>query len=122
MSKIRSRDTSLEVRVFRFLMREKIYFQKHYKKCPGQPDIALPAKRKAVFIDGDFWHGWRFSKNINRLPKNYWRDKIKANIDRDKRHRALLKKRGWEVLRIWEHELEKNEDRAFEKIKRFLIS
>jgi DNA mismatch endonuclease (patch repair protein) len=54
MSKIRSRDTQIEKSVFRELVRKGIYFQKYYKRAIGNPDIALPRIKKAIFIDGDF--------------------------------------------------------------------
>lgn len=108
MSHIRSKNTKAEVLVFRYLNRKGIYFQKHYKKAAGSPDIALPRKKIAVFIDGDFWHGYRFDSFKDRLPKKYWLEKIKSNIKRDKHNRRLLCKDGWKVLRVWEHELNKN--------------
>jgi len=116
MSKIRSKNTKVELLIFRELRRKKIYFQKHYKRASGSPDIALPRKKIAVFIDGDFWHGYRFSKNKKRLPRKYWRSKIEGNITRDKKNRAKLRREGWKVLRIWEHEVIKNHDKAFNKI------
>ena len=72
MSKIRSKNNKAEILVFKELQRRKVYFQKHYKRAVGSPDIALPRKKKAVFIDGDFWHGYQFSKQKERLPKKYW--------------------------------------------------
>lgn len=120
MSKIRSRNTKAEVLVFRELRKKKIYFQKHYKKCPGNPDIALPRKKIVIFIDGDFWHGYGFKKWGKRLPKKYWLEKIRKNIERDKKTRRELKKNGWKVLRVWEHELEKNEDKTFKKLIDFI--
>ena len=66
MSKIRSEETQIEQIVYRYLRKQGVYFQKHYKKAPGSPDIALPKKKIAVFIDGDFWHGWRFSKKKSK--------------------------------------------------------
>ena len=53
MSKIRSKNTKIENLVFKELRKRKIYFQRHYKKCAGSPDIALPKKKIAIFIDGD---------------------------------------------------------------------
>ncbi len=85
----------------------------------GCPDIALPRKKKAVFIDGDFWHGYQFSKNKKRLPKKYWQDKIEGNIKRDKYNRSKLEKEGWAVLRVWEHEILKNFDETMSKIINF---
>ena len=120
MSKIRSKNTKSEVLVFRELRKRGIYFQKHYKRAAGNPDIALPRKKKAVFIDGDFWHGYQFSKLKKRLPKKYWLAKIERNIKRDRKNRAQLRKEGWEVLRDWEHEVQKNLEKAINKIVEFL--
>jgi len=69
MSKIRSENTKAEVLVFRELRKRRIYFQQHYKRIAGNPDIALPQKKKAVFIDGDFWHGYQFSKRKKKAAK-----------------------------------------------------
>ncbi|GAJ07086.1 unnamed protein product, partial [marine sediment metagenome] len=84
MSEIRSEGTKVENIVFKELKKRKIYFQKHYKRAVGNPDIALPRKKKAVFIDGDFWHGRDFHKLKKRLPKKYWLKKIERNVQRDK--------------------------------------
>jgi len=120
MSKIRSRDTKVEKIVFRELAKRGIYFKKYYKHVIGNPDIALPKKKKAIFIDGDFWHGYQFSKLKKRLPKIYWFSKIERNIERDRLYRAKLKRQGWKVLRVWEHEVRKNFDKTTLKIVKFL--
>jgi len=92
MSKIRSKNTKPELIIFRELRKRKINFQKHYKKVIGSPDIALPKRKIAIFIDGDFWHGKNFNKNKKRLPKKYWREKIEANIHRDRKNRLITRK------------------------------
>lgn len=120
MSKIRSQNTKVENLAFRELRKRRVYFQKHYKKAIGSPDIALPSKKRAVFIDGDFWHGYRFSKLKQRLPKKYWLAKIERNVKRDKNYRARLRKEGWEILRVWEHELLEKQDKTIDKITTFL--
>lgn len=121
MSRIRPKGTKPEMKVFRFLRKERIYFQKHYKRVAGSPDVAVPSRKIAVFIDGDFWHGYQFAKWRDKLPKVYWQDKIAANIRRDRRTFAALRKNGWKVMRVWEHELtEKRKEKAFEKIRAFL--
>jgi len=120
MSKIRSKNTKAEILVFRELRRRKVYFQKHYKRAVGNPDIALPRKKKAIFIDGDFWHGYQFLEQKKRLPKKYWLGKIEGNIKRDRRNRARLKKDEWEILRVWEHDILKNFDKTIIKIIDFL--
>lgn len=121
MSKIRSQDTAIEKTIFMELRKRKIYFQKHYKKSLGSPDIALPRKKKAIFIDGDFWHGYKYAVQKQRLPKKYWLKKIEDNIKRDQRNRAKLKREGWKVLRIWEHEIKKNPEKALRKVIKFLF-
>lgn len=116
MSKIRSKNTKAELIVFRELRKRKIYFQKHYKKCVGCPDIAIPSKKIAVFIDGDFWHGRNFHKDKKRLPKRYWLNKIEGNIVRDKKNRAKLKRLSWKVLRVWESDIFSKNKNTLEKI------
>jgi len=120
MSSIKSENTGIEKLVFKELKRKKIYFQKHYRKILGTPDISLPSKKKAVFIDGDFWHGYNFKKLKRRLPKNIWLAKIERNIRRDKEYRQKLRKRGWRVLRVWEHQIEKEKEKSLNKIEHFL--
>jgi len=120
MSKIRSQNTKAESLVFRELRKRKVYFQKHYKKAIGNPDIALPSKRKAIFIDGDFWHGYQFLKLKQRLPRKYWLTKIERNVKRDKIYRTKLKNKGWKILRVWEHELLEKPDKTMDKIVAFL--
>jgi DNA mismatch endonuclease (patch repair protein) len=122
MSRIRGKNTSPERLVFRYLRQNNIYFQRHYTKALGSPDIALPRKKKAVFIDGEFWHGYTLEKRKNDLPM-YWSEKIIRNVKRDRLYRKELKKNGWEVLRVWEHELnKKHREATLEKIKLFLTA
>ena len=120
MSKIRSENTKIELLVFRELKKRGVYFYKHYKNAIGKPDIALPRKKIAVFIDGDFWHGYRFNKIESKLPKRYWLKKIESNIERDKKNRAQLRRQGWRVLRVWEHQLEKDFEKNINKIINFM--
>lgn len=120
MSRIRSKDTKLETDFYKFINR-KLYskglkYRKHYQKLVGKPDIVFISRKIAVFIDGDFWHGYNFDKIRNRLPKKYWREKIKNNIKRDKGINRALKKEGWIVIRIWEHEIKKRPAKALNRI------
>ncbi len=120
MSRIRSKNTKVELLVFRELRKRRIYFQKHYKRAMGSPDVAVPRKRKAVFIDGDFWHGYQFAKCKKRLPNKYWVAKIERNINRDRKGRLSLRRAGWDVLRVWEHQLEKDKTATLNKIVSFV--
>ncbi len=120
MSRIRAKNTGIEKTVFSYLRKEKIYFQKHYDKIAGKPDIALPSKKLAVFINGDFWHGYRFFEWKERIPQEYWRSKIENNIARDKKNYRKLRRMGWKVLRIWGHDIRKNPEDPCRKICEFL--
>ena len=120
MAKIRFKDTKVEKAAFRYLRQRGIYFQKHYDKVAGSPDIALPRKKKAVFIDGDFWHG----KHIGRLMgKEYWQDKILSNMERDKAVNNRLEENGWKYKRVWESDIMKKSSasRTLKSIADFLI-
>jgi len=122
MSRIRGKNTGIEKTVFSYLRRNNIYFQKHYNKVPGKPDIAIPSKKLAVFVNGDFWHGYKYQEWKERIPKNYWREKIENNIARDKKNYRNLRRAGWKVLRIWGHDITKKRDITLEKIHNFLTS
>lgn len=120
MSKIRAKNTKAERIVFRYLRSNGVYFQRHYRRVPGCPDIALPRKKIAVFIDGDFWHGRDFAKREAKLP-DYWKAKIERNMQRDRKNRRTLVREGWRILRIWEKDLMKRKDVYCERIKLFIV-
>lgn len=123
MSRIRSKNTVAELIVFHFLRQNGVYFQKHYSRVPGSPDIALPRKKKVVFIDGDFWHGRTY--DIVRAKygaDSYWTKKIARNIERDKIQRSLLQESGWRILSVWESDIVRKRTQAvtLESIRCFL--
>ena len=119
MSLIRAKNTQAERTVFSHLRSKRVYFQKHYRGVVGCPDIALPKKKRAVFIDGDFWHGKRFKETRHKLT-SFWRNKISTNIERDIRNKRKLRKLGWKIMRVWESNLKKNPEKTLAKIADFL--
>ena len=94
-----------------------IYFQKHHKRTLGSPDICIPSKKIAIFIDGDFWHGYRYKTWKDRLGSDFWRQKIERNMARDKRTFRKLRKEGWTVMRVWEHALQKDTKKTISNIE-----
>lgn len=92
---------------------------RNVKGLPGRPDFVFKAAKVAVFIDGCFWHGCpRCSKRrIIHTNKKYWSLKIFGNKERDRRNSRLLRKLGWKVRRILEHQLKRSPDRVIEKLK-----
>ena len=118
MSKIKSNDTKIEI-VFRKTLWNLGYrYRKNYKKLPGKPDIVFVNKKIAIFIDGEFWHGYNWRKKKKKIKSNreYWIPKIEKNIKRDKENNKILKKSGWTVLRYWEHDIKENMESCIEEV------
>ncbi len=112
MARVKSKNTGAELIAFAYLHKEKVHFQKHYKRAVGTPDIALPRKKKAVFIDSAFWHGHTFDRIFqDRSSDDYWKVKIKRNMERDKQQRSSLKENGWKLLIVLEDDIKKKQTR-----------
>ena len=120
MQKIKSKDTKIELIVFHELKKRKIYFKKHYSKIIGNPDIAVPRKKIAIFIDGDFWHGYINKILGKKISDGYWKNKITNNFIRDKEINNILNNLGWKVLRIWEHEIKTDLEQSIKRIEEFM--
>lgn len=117
MSKIRSSDTKFERKFIVALKKlTKKKFQTNVASIRGKPDVVFPKNKICVFLDSDFWHGWRYPRWKHLLKNNFWRKKIENNRKRDKKTTAHLRKNGWAVLRIWEHQLKSSPHFCLEKI------
>ena len=113
MSHIRSTNTKPEEKVRKWLFSKGFRYRKNVRDLPGKPDIVLPKYRTVIFVNGCFWH----MHDCNRFswPKSnqdYWIPKIQNNVERDKKNHETLRKQGWNVVVVWECELQKRE---FEK-------
>jgi DNA mismatch endonuclease (patch repair protein) len=75
------------------------------RKLMGSPDLVFPAPKVLVFVDGCFWHGCPRCQKSPPSMSNFWIEKISTNVLRDRRVRASLRRSGWRVIRVWEHEL-----------------
>lgn len=115
MSRIRSKNTGPERAICCELRRRGVYFSKHPKDLPGRPDICFRRIKFAVFIDGDFWHGWRFPLWSHKLAP-IWQAKIESNRQRDRRNIRKLSRLGWKVLRVWEHQVESDLAKCVDRI------
>ena len=119
MSRVRNSDTSLERAVRSALHRRGLRFRKHIRTLPGNPDLAFPRQRVVVLVDGDFWHGWRFPCWRNQISP-FWQVKIEKNRRRDVRNMRRLRAMGWTVVRIWQHQIERDLNSVTERIIRFV--
>ena len=115
MSRVKGKDTWLERVVRSELHKRGLRFRKHNSKLPGKPDIIFPSAKLVVFLDGDFWHGYRFPQWEHKLSK-FWRKKIGETRKRDLRNFAKLRRMGWQVIRIWEHSIERDLNGVIRKI------
>jgi DNA mismatch endonuclease (patch repair protein) len=107
MSRIRGKGTKPELAVAALLAETGLTWEEHAKDLRGRPDFVLRAQRIAIFVDGDFWHGWRFPVWRIKLSEK-WERKIEANRMRDARNFRALRRAGWSVIRIWEHQVNKD--------------
>jgi DNA mismatch endonuclease (patch repair protein) len=106
MASVKSRNTkSTELRFISILKDKGITGWRRNYCLTGKPDFAFPRLKIAVFIDGCFWHGCPIHCRMPSSNINYWNEKIKKNKIRDKKITKTLKMKGWQVIRIWEHEI-----------------
>ena len=115
MSKVRNKNTDLEQLVCSKLRRSRIKFKTHVKDLPGTPDIVVTGSKIAVFVDGDFWHGYRFPSWETSVSP-FWRSKILKNRNRDLRNFRRIRRMGWRVIRLWQHQLKEDSNFYIEKI------
>jgi DNA mismatch endonuclease, patch repair protein len=116
MSRIRAIDTKPEIKLRKLLRSEGVRGYRIHYKLPGKPDIVFTKKKIAIFIDGCFWHKCPECFHEPETRKEFWMKKIQSNIDRDHKVRGHLKEEGWTVVRIWEHEIKKEPEKAVKKI------
>ena len=117
MSRIRSKNTSIDRKMREMLSETGVRFEM-YPDLFGSPDFQV-GRNVLVFCDGDFWHGYRYAEK-KRPAKKYWREKIEGNMRRDRKVSRRLRRDGWSVLRIWEHDIKKKPEKCMQKILRKL--
>ncbi len=112
MSRIRSKNTKPELLVRKALWSLGYRYRIHYKELPGKPDIALTRLKIAIFVHGCFWHRHKNCIEASKPKTNseFWENKIRMNIERDKRNISLIKDLGWKVIVVWECELKNDLD------------
>jgi DNA mismatch endonuclease (patch repair protein) len=117
MSKIRSKDTSIEIILRKALWKKGLRYRKNCRDVFGKPDICFKSKKIAIFCDSAFWHGKKFLEGEKfKTNSEFWEKKILRNIERDKEVNQKLKEEGWKVLRFWDNEIKKNLDECVSEI------
>lgn len=119
MSRIRSRDSKIEMSFRKELWKHGFRYRKNSGKYFGKPDIVMPKHKTVIFVDSCFWHGCKKHCRLPAIRKVFWAKKIEGNKKRDKEVNKHYKKIGWRIIRIWEHDLKKKDYKFdFRQIKR----
>ena len=121
MSRIRGKDTTPELQVRSIVHRLGYRFRLHARDLPGSPDLVLPRLATVIFVHGCFWHRHRGCRYAT-TPKSrraFWQAKFDANVARDTRVSARLRRLGWSVLTVWECQL-RTPERVVARLERLL--
>lgn len=112
MRAIKSKDTKEEILLSKALWRQGYRYRKNNRKVFGTPDLTFRKEKIAIFVDGEFFHGYNWDEKKHQINSNreYWIPKIERNIERDKKVNEFLIKNGWNVIRFWSSYVKKNLD------------
>lgn len=124
MSRIKGKNTKPEEAIRKLLWANGFRYRKNYSKLPGKPDIVFLSQKKAIFINGCFWH--KHNCRYFKWPKTrdeFWRKKIGDTVLRDERNYSELQKLGWNILVIWECEIKNlQKEKLLKKIHEFMFN
>lgn len=128
MSRIKSKNTKPEIILRSLLHKSGFRFRLHDKKLPGKPDIVLPKYQSVIFVNGCFWHRHENCK-LSYTPKSrqdFWDKKFSDTVNRDHKKIKLLREAGWNVITVWECELNSNAEsilrRTIYKLKKAVVN
>ena len=121
MSQIKGSNTKPEILVRSYLHKKGFRFRLHAKDLPGKPDIVLKKYRTAIFVDGCYWHrhqGCKLAYNP-KSRQEFWQSKFESNVRRDQEVNRLFENIPWNIVRIWQCEVnEKSMTELAKKIKK----
>ena len=122
MANVKLKNGIAEMEIANWLWHNGYRYWLNYKKLPGSPDIAVKKHHVAIFVDGEFWHGYDWANRKEKLNRNreYWIEKIEENIARDSRVNKQLIALGWIPIRFWSEEVGKDFDGCIHVIKKYL--
>lgn len=124
MGKIRGKETKPEISFRKVLWGLGLRYRKNVKNLPGKPDIVFRKYRLVVFIDGEFWHGYKWEEKRDKIKSNrdFWIPKIERNMQRDRQINRQYSEIGWMVFRFWDTEIKKNLGSCLHKILTYIDS
>lgn len=124
MSRIHAKDTSIEVKVRKYLFSQGFRYRKNVASLPGKPDIVLRKYNAVVFIHGCFWHRHEGCKRAStpKSKQEYWIPKFERNVENDKKHYQELRESGWRPIVVWECEINNRFDETMDNLVREIKS
>ncbi len=122
MSQIKSKNTKPEMLLRKELWHGGLRYRVNRKDLPGKPDISIKKYKLAVFVDGEFWHGYNWEEKKEKIKSNrkFWIPKIERNMQRDQENNQKLKEKGYKVIRYWAHEVKENVSACAEPINQYI--
>jgi DNA mismatch endonuclease (patch repair protein) len=116
MARIGGANTAPEVALRRALWAAGVRYRLQFRTPGGRADVAVPSKRFALFVDGCFWHGCPEHYVRPRSSNVFWDNKLRENVDRDRRQTKTLLAEDWRFVRVWEHEVREHLELVVEKV------
>lgn len=122
MSKIKGKDSKPEVKFRKALWHLGYRYRKNYKKLIGKPDIVFQKYKTVIFIDGEFWHGYKWNEKRENIKSNrgFWIPKIERNMQRDQEVNQALQQDGYQVFRFWQKDIKENLNSCLEEVIKHL--
>jgi DNA mismatch endonuclease, patch repair protein len=117
MKRVPQRDTSTEIHLRRALWKNGLRYRKQRKVAGTTPDIAFVGAKVAVFVDGCYWHGCPQHYVAPKSNRDFWKNRLAQNQNRDARDTLRLQAAGWRVLRFWECEVLRQTDEVVARVK-----
>ena len=108
---------STEMRLIEIFHRNHIVGWRRKYPVKGRPDFVFSSERLAVFVDGCFWHSCPMCSRVPSQNRTFWVRKLKATCERDSAVTQMFERRGWRVIRIWEHELNNTGNNVLKMIR-----
>lgn len=123
MSKIGAENTKPEQILRKNLWHSGIRYRKNVKNMKGVPDIVITKHKIVVFVDGEFWHGYKWDEKKKNIKSNraFWIPKIERNIQRDLENNRYYESNGWHVLRFWEHEVKNRLEACLNDVHEIIV-
>ncbi|PTL37413.1 very short patch repair endonuclease [Alkalicoccus saliphilus] len=120
MKAVKSKNTTLELRVRKALWNRNVRYRVNNSSLYGKPDISVKKYKLVVFIDSCYWHGCPLHGRIPKSNTSFWEAKIQRNKERDKKVTNYYLEKGWNIVRVWEHEINEDLEAVVSKITDYI--